>query len=91
MASRQGPRDLRDKIVFALVITIVVIVGAVAVMGIVTAGLCGFEAGASCSADTIQMTTLRATLDMVLPPLIGFVAAVVGFYFGEKSGRPPRG
>lgn len=36
------------------------------------------------------MTTLRATLDMILPPLIGFVAAVVGFYFGEKSGRPSR-
>lgn len=90
MAADPDPRDFRELIVFALVLTILVIVGAVAVMGVVTAGLCGFEDGISCSPDTVRMTTLRATLDMILPPLIGFVAAVVGFYFGEKSGRPPR-
>lgn len=90
MAAGPDPRDFRDRIVFALVVTLLVILGAVAIMGVVTAGLCGFEDGVTCSADTVRMTTLRATLDMILPPVIGFVAAVVGFYFGEKSGRPPR-
>ncbi|MFC5066616.1 hypothetical protein [Flaviflagellibacter deserti] len=80
-------RDLRELIVFALVITLLVMVGSVTIMGIVTAGLCGFDANANCSADTIRMTTLRATLEMVLPPIVGFVAAIVGFHFGEKAGR----
>ena len=89
MASDPGPRDFRELIVLVLVLAVILVVAAVAVMGVVTAGMCAFDSASSCSPDTVQMTTLRATLDMILPPLIGFVAAVVGFHFGEKSGRTP--
>jgi hypothetical protein len=80
-------RDLRETIVFALVVTLLVIVGSVTIMGIVTAGLCGFEAecrllgGYDPDDDAARHARNGAAADR------GFVAAIVGFHFGEKAGR----
>jgi multisubunit Na+/H+ antiporter MnhC subunit len=75
---------IRGTIAQALVWTLVVVIVAVILMGLVTAYGCHAK-DTTCSADAIELKTTRAVIELVLTPLIGLVGAVTGFYFGEKS------
>lgn len=74
---------IRGTIALALVWTLVGVIGAVVVTGLVTIYAC--HSGATCNAETMDLKTIRAVIELVLTPLIGLVGAVTGFYFGEKS------
>jgi hypothetical protein len=74
---------IRGTIAQALVWTLVVVIGAVVLTGLVTAYGC--HARDTCTADTVELKTIRTVIELVLTPLIGLVGAVTGFYFGEKS------
>jgi hypothetical protein len=81
--------SVRGQIAMWLVVTLVLLVLAVAVIGVVTAVLCG--SSGKCSADTVELKSVRAIVELILTPLVGLVGAVTGFYFGEKSrGAVPR-
>jgi hypothetical protein len=73
----------RGTIAQALVWTLVAVIGAVVVAGLLTVYYCHNEK--ACAADTVEIKTLRAVVEIVMTPLIGLVGAVTGFYFGEKS------
>jgi hypothetical protein len=74
---------IRGTIALALVWTLVGVIGAVVLTGLVTMYAC--HAGGACNTETMDLKTVRAVIELVLTPLIGLVGAVTGFYFGEKS------
>jgi hypothetical protein len=75
---------IRGTIAQALVWTLVGVIAVVVLAGLVTAYAC--HAKDACSADAIELKTIRVVIELILTPLIGLVGAVTGFYFGEKSG-----
>ena len=79
---------IRGTIALALVWALVAVIAAVVLTGLVTAYAC--HGGGACNAETMDLKTIRAVIELVLTPLIGLVGAVTGFYFGEKSasGKP---
>jgi hypothetical protein len=74
---------IRGTIAQALVWTLVMVIGAVVLTGLVT--IYGCHVKDTCAADTVELKTIRVVIELVLTPLIGLVGAVTGFYFGEKS------
>jgi len=74
---------IRGTIALALVRALVCVIAAVVLTGLVTAYAC--HGGSACNAETMDLKSIRAVIEMVLTPLIGLVGAVTGFYFGEKS------
>jgi hypothetical protein len=74
---------VRGTIAQALVWTLVGVIAAIVLAGLVTAYACHFKD--SCTPETVEIKTLRAVVEIVMTPLIGLVGAVTGFYFGEKS------
>lgn len=74
---------IRGTIAQALVWTLVGVIAVVILTGLVTAVAC--HAKDACSADAVELKTIRVVVELVLTPLIGLVGAVTGFYFGEKS------
>jgi hypothetical protein len=74
---------IRGTIALSLVLTLVVVIGAVVLAGLVTIYSCHTKD--ACTAETVDIKTLRAVVEIVMPPLIGLVGAVTGFHFGEKS------
>jgi len=75
--------NIRGTIALALVWTLVGVITLVVLAGLVTVLAC--HAKDACSADALELKTIRAVVEMILTPLIGLVGAVTGFYFGEKS------
>ena len=75
--------NVRGLIAQALVWTLVVVIAAVVLSGLITAYAC--HAKDACSPEAVEIKTLRAVVEIVMTPLIGLVGAVTGFYFGEKS------
>jgi hypothetical protein len=74
---------IRGTIAQALIWTLVLVIGAVVLTGLVT--IYGCHVKDTCTADTVELKTIRVVIELVLTPLIGLVGAVTGFYFGEKS------
>jgi hypothetical protein len=68
-----------------LVWTLVGVVGIVVLIGLATAVRCGYSG--ACTAETIELKSVRVIIELILTPLVGLVGAVTGFYFGEKSGK----
>jgi hypothetical protein len=75
--------NVRGTIALLLVWTLVVLIALVVVVGIVTAYNCHLKD--ACTAETTDLKSIRAVIELVLTPLVGLVGAVTGFYFGEKS------
>ncbi len=75
---------IRGNIALALVLTLVGVIAIVVLAGLVTAIGC-YAPATACTPATIKLETIRAVIELVVPPLIGLVGAVTGFYFGEKS------
>lgn len=75
---------IRGNIALALVSTLVGVIAIVVLAGLVTAIGC-YNPATACTPATIKLETIRAVIELVVPPLIGLVGAVTGFYFGEKS------
>ena len=55
----------------------------VVLIGVLTAYNCHVRD--ACTAETVDLKSMRSVIELVLTPLVGLVGAVTGFYFGEKS------
>jgi hypothetical protein len=76
---------IRGTIAQALVWTLVAVIGCVLLTGLAT--MVGCHTKDACSAETVELKTVRAVIELVFTPLLGLVGAVTGFYFGEKSAK----
>ena len=74
---------IRGTIALALIWTLVLVIAAVVLTGLVT--VYGCHPKNACTTETVELKTIRVVIELVLTPLIGLVGAVTGFYFGEKS------
>ena len=76
--------NVRGLIAQALVWTLVGVIAAVVLTGLVT--IYGCRAKDSCSPETIDLKTIKAVIDLVLTPLIGLVGAVTAALFWREIG-----
>ncbi|MEH2587373.1 hypothetical protein [Bradyrhizobium sp. AZCC 1721] len=75
--------NIRGTIALWLVWTLVGVVAAVVVTGLIT--IYGCHVANSCTPETNELKAIRVVIELVLTPLVGLVGAVTGFYFGEKT------